>query len=54
VPVAFAAVKSELVFFLCVELHALQVGKYEPVDAKVVGETTAGAVHDENDCIHEV
>ena len=52
-PVAFAAVKSELVFF-CVELHALQVGKYEPVDAKVVGETTAGAVHDENDCIHEV
>jgi hypothetical protein len=46
-------VKSELVFLMA-ELHALQVGSYEPVDTKVVGETTAGAVHDENDCIHEV
>ena len=52
-PVAFAAVKSELVFSSA-ELHTLQVGLYEPVDAQVVGETTAGALHDENDCIHEV
>jgi hypothetical protein len=50
-PVAFAAPVMSKFVFLDVELH---VGWYEPVVARVVATAAAGAVHDENDCIHEV
>ena len=62
VPVGFAPVLNELVLveFWAAEVNPLHDGSDVPVAyanvvvADLVADETAGAVHDENDCIHEV